>query len=30
MGFEGSGTVMSSGGGLIGWSLIGKKVAFVS
>ncbi|EAR90916.1 zinc-binding dehydrogenase family oxidoreductase (macronuclear) [Tetrahymena thermophila SB210] len=26
-GFEGSGTVVASGGGLYGWSLIGKRVA---
>lgn len=26
-GFEGSGTVVSSSGGLIGWSIVGKRVA---
>lgn len=29
-GFEGSGTVMSSGGGLLAWRLIGRKVALAS
>jgi NADPH:quinone reductase-like Zn-dependent oxidoreductase len=29
-GFEGSGTVVSSGGGLLGWSLVGKRVACFS
>jgi NADPH:quinone reductase-like Zn-dependent oxidoreductase len=29
-GFEASGTVISSGGGLLGWRLVGKKVAVVS
>jgi NADPH:quinone reductase-like Zn-dependent oxidoreductase len=28
MGFEGSGTVVASGGGMMGWSIKGKKVAF--
>lgn len=28
MGFEGSGIVVESGGGLMGWGLVGKKVAF--
>jgi NADPH2:quinone reductase len=28
-GNEGSGTVISSGGGLMAWTLIGKRVAFV-
>ena len=28
MGFEGSGIVVESGGGLMGWSMMGKKVAF--
>ncbi|KAL6068942.1 NADH oxidase [Balamuthia mandrillaris] len=28
-GFEGSGTVVANGGGLLGWSLQGKRVAFV-
>ena len=28
MGFEGSGIVVESGGGLMGWSIMGKKVAF--
>ena len=28
-GNEGSGTVISSGGGIMAWSLIGKRVAFV-
>jgi NADPH:quinone reductase-like Zn-dependent oxidoreductase len=28
-GSEGSGTVISSGGGLMGWSIVGKRVAFV-
>lgn len=28
MGFEGSGLVVESGGGLMGWGLVGKKVAF--
>lgn len=28
MGFEGCGTVVENGGGMIGWSLLGKKVAF--
>ena len=27
-GNEGSGTVVSSGGGILGWSLVGKRVAF--
>jgi len=27
-GGEGSGTVISSGGGFYGWSLVGKRVAF--
>jgi NADPH:quinone reductase-like Zn-dependent oxidoreductase len=27
MGFEGSGVVVESGGGLMGWGLVGKKVA---
>ncbi len=26
-GFEGSGTVVYNGGGLIGWNLVGKRVA---
>lgn len=26
-GFEGSGTIVQSGGGIIGWSLVGKRVA---
>lgn len=29
-GFEGSGTVISYGGGLLGWRLVGKRVACVS
>ena len=29
-GFEGSGTVRSSGGGLLAWSLVGKRVAFAA
>ena len=29
-GIEGCGRVIQSGGGLMGWSLVGKKVAFVS
>lgn len=29
-GFEGSGTVVSSGGGILGWSLVGKRVAFAA
>jgi NADPH2:quinone reductase len=28
MGFEGSGMVVESGGGLMGWGYVGKKVAF--
>ena len=28
MGFEGAGIVVESGGGIMGWSLMGKKVAF--
>ena len=28
MGFEGSGLVVESGGGFMGWGLVGKKVAF--
>jgi NADPH:quinone reductase-like Zn-dependent oxidoreductase len=28
MGFEGSGVVVESGGGVMGWSLKNKKVAF--
>lgn len=28
LGFEGSGTVISSGGGIIGWTLVGKRVSF--
>jgi NADPH:quinone reductase-like Zn-dependent oxidoreductase len=27
-GFEGAGTVIESGGGLMGWHMKGKKVAF--
>jgi NADPH:quinone reductase-like Zn-dependent oxidoreductase len=27
-GFEGSGVVVQSGGGIIGWGLVNKKVAF--
>jgi len=27
-GFEGSGTVVASGGGVLGWRLVGKRVAF--
>lgn len=27
-GFEGAGLVVQNGGGLIGWSMVGKKVAF--
>ena len=27
-GLEGSGTVISSGGGFLGWTLVGKRVAF--
>ena len=27
-GFEGSGTVVANGGGLLGWSLVGKRVGF--
>ena len=26
-GFEGSGTVVQNGGGVLGWSLVGKRVA---
>jgi len=29
-GFEGSGTIISSGGGFLGWSLVGKNVAFTT
>ncbi|KAL4506573.1 hypothetical protein ABPG72_000144 [Tetrahymena utriculariae] len=29
-GFEGSGVVVSSGGGILGWSLVGKRVAIAS
>jgi len=28
-GNEGSGTVISNGGGIYGWTLVGKRVAFV-
>jgi len=28
MGFEGSGVVVENGGGMMGWGLVGKKVAF--
>lgn len=28
-GLEGSGLVMESGGGILGWTLLGKRVAFV-
>lgn len=28
MGLEGSGVVVENGGGIMGWSLVGKKVAF--
>lgn len=28
MGFEGSGIVIENGGGIMGWSMVGKKVAF--
>lgn len=28
MGFEGSGLVVENGGGIMGWSLMNKKVAF--
>jgi NADPH:quinone reductase-like Zn-dependent oxidoreductase len=28
MGFEGSGIVEESGGGIMGWTLVGKKVGF--
>ena len=27
-GLEGSGTVIESGGGILGWTLVGKRVAF--
>lgn len=27
-GFEGSGTVIENGGGVLGWRLVGKRVAF--
>jgi NADPH:quinone reductase-like Zn-dependent oxidoreductase len=30
MGFEGSGVVVESGGGLMGWGLVGKKVAIAA
>ncbi|CAD8110816.1 unnamed protein product [Paramecium sonneborni] len=29
-GFEGSGTVIANGGGIMGWRLVGKRVAFYS
>lgn len=28
MGFEGSGIVVENGGGMMGWSMVGKRVAF--
>ena len=29
-GFEGAGTVVENGGGLMGWRLVGKRVAVVA